>query len=220
MQTAADDVTMGQLRERCRSRQQKEIVAAGEPQPIPSAGEEEVGVVKERVQLDNEHVLEPFTLMAHKPNYLLFFAYNSGGYNTAPFNEQYGDDDMRFDDMEAQFQLSVKFPLMTDLFDTSMDMYAAYTNRSFWQVFNDDISSPFRETNHEPEIWLQFHPKWNLLGFNNTLNRIGFSHQSNGQGGVLSRSWNRAYAHISLERRQSGNRSQTMGPHSGIGGRR
>ncbi|WP_028579115.1 phospholipase A [Desulfogranum japonicum] len=201
METAADDVTMGQLRERCQNRQQKETAVKAVPEQagISTKNKIEVGVVEERVKLDNEHVLEPFTLMAHKPNYLLFFAHNSDGYNEDPFNEQYGVQDVRFDDMEAQFQLSVKFPLMTDLFGSSMDIYAAYTNRSFWQVFNDDISSPFRETNHEPEVWLQFHPEWNMLGFNNTLSRIGFSHQSNGQGGTLSRSWNRVYANITLE---------------------
>lgn len=29
-----------------------------------------------------------------------------------------------------------------------------YTNQSFWQMYNRDYSEPFRETNHEPAIWL------------------------------------------------------------------
>ena len=63
----------------------------------------------------------------------------------------------------------------------------AYTNKSYWQVYNKDLSRPFRETNHEPELILQLTPTWK------TVNRINISlnHQSNGQASILSRSWNR-----------------------------
>jgi phospholipase A1 len=81
-----------------------------------------------------------------------------------------------------------------------MDLYGAYTNRSFWQVYNGAYSKPFRETNHEPEIWAQFGNDWTLFGFANTLNAVGLVHQSNGQGGVLSRSWNRLYANFIFEK--------------------
>jgi len=39
-----------------------------------------------------------------------------------------------------------------------------------------------------------------LLGFTNAWNSFGVVHQSNGQGGNLSRSWNRVYAWLTLER--------------------
>jgi len=81
-----------------------------------------------------------------------------------------------------------------------MDIYGAYTNRSFWQVYNSKESAPFRETNHEPELWAQFHPGWELFGFTNTWNSFGVVHQSNGRGGILSRSWNRVYAWMTVER--------------------
>jgi len=161
--------------------------------------EKQVGVVSERLRQDEQNVLEPFTLMAHKPNYILLATYNASGYNPDPYREQYKNPSLELDDTEAQFQVSIKTPLAIGLFDT-FDIYAAYTNRSFWQVYNDDISSPFRETDHEPEIWAQFNPNLEFHGFTNTANMVGFVHQSNGQGGVLSRSWNRIYANFVFEK--------------------
>ncbi len=156
-------------------------------------------MVVDRLTEDKKNVLQPFTLMAHKPNYFLAGAYNSKGYDPELFPEQYRDPSIEFDDTEAQFQISLKVPLWVDLFD-KVDIYAAYTNRSFWQVYNTELSSPFRETNHEPEVWAQFTPSWEILGFRNLANSFGMVHQSNGQGGVLSRSWNRVYANFVFAR--------------------
>lgn len=189
---AEDDITVGQLRLECQK-----LISEGRRSEIP--GQEEMPVVSERMMEDREHVLEPFTLMAHKPNYLLVASYNSAGYNAETFQEEFDDPSYTLDDVEAKFQLSIKFPLLVDIFDTA-DIYAAYTNRSFWQVYNTEESSPFRETNHEPEVWVQFHPKWEILGFTNTWNSFGFNHQSNGRDGPLSRSWNRLFAWITFER--------------------
>jgi phospholipase A1 len=144
-------------------------------------------------------VLQPFTLMAHKPSYYLFGAYNQSGYSTEYYERHFDNPDVTFDDTEAQFQFSLKIPLGVNLFKT-FDIYAAYTNRSFWQLYNEDISRPFRETNHEPEAWLQFTPGWEIFGFKNSANAIGVVHQSNGRGGELSRSWNRIYANFVFQR--------------------
>ena len=189
MQHADDSTTIGVLRLQC----QKQIHDGTD-----RVQDKESSVVSERFREDKEHVLQPFTLMAHKPNYILIGAYNTAGYDSTLYQEQFDDPSLHTDDTESQFQLSVKFPLAVNLFDT-MDIYAAYTNRSFWQVYNEN-SSPFRETNHEPEGWLQFNPKWEFFGFTNTANIFGIVHQSNGRGGVLSRSWNRLYANFLVER--------------------
>ncbi|WP_028584865.1 phospholipase A [Desulfogranum mediterraneum] len=189
-----ETMTVAQLRLKC----QKEISTGA------YVFQEKVGekpqLVKERIRMDREHVLQPFTLMTHKPNYMLLAAYNNSGYDATLYRQEFNEPDFDFDDTEVQFQLSIKFPLMVDLFNDTMDIYAAYTNRSFWQFYNSDESSPFRETNHEPEIWAQFHPNWEILGFTNTWNSFGIVHQSNGRGGILSRSWNRVYAWITFER--------------------
>lgn len=69
-------------------------------------------------------------------------------------------------------------------------LWAAFTQQSYWQLFNGAQSSPFRETNYEPEVIGSFgtgNPEgWKLLN-------LGLSHQSNGQSNPLSRSWNRVY---------------------------
>ncbi len=168
----------------------------------------EVAVVEDRMRHDRKHVLQPFTLMAHKPTYILLGAYNANGYDATLWQEAFNEPDFEWEDTEAQFQLSIKFPLLVNLFDDTFDIYGAYTNRSFWQIYSED-SSPFRETNHEPEVWVQFHPGWELWGFRNTWNSFGVNHQSNGRGGDLSRSWNRVYAWFTVER---GNLAMSIKP--------
>ena len=190
IETASDSTTIGELRAKCTKQSDGEV---------STVQDEQLTAVDVRLKQDKENVLQPFTLMPHKPNYFLAAAYNSDGYNAELFRQQYDDSNIELDDTEAQFQISIKVPLGVDLFDT-FDIYAAYTNRSFWQVYNSEISSPFRETNHEPEAWVQFTPGWEIFGFRNSANAFGFVHQSNGQGGVLSRSWNRVYANFVFQR--------------------
>jgi phospholipase A1 len=186
MEQASDSTTMGELRTQCQQQMDEQTSTEQATDTLPTSN---------RLKADRKNALQPFTLMSHKPNYFLAAAYNSDGYSSKYFQEQYDDPTLEFDDTEAQFQVSLKVPLGLDVFNT-FDVYAAYTNRSFWQVYNKDNSSPFRETNHEPEAWLQFTPGWDILGFKNVANAVGIVHQSNGRAGVLSRSWNRVYANF------------------------
>ena len=186
LQHSSESTTVGEIRARCAKQTEDQSPAETDSQPV---------VVRDRLKEDKENLLQPFTLMAHKPNYFLAAAYNSKGYDAQLFQEQYRDPSIEFDNTEAQFQISIKTPLWVGLFD-KVDIYGAYTNRSFWQVYNSELSSPFRETDHEPEIWAQFTPTWEIFGFKNLANSVGFVHQSNGRGGVLSRSWNRVYANF------------------------
>ena len=190
MQKAGDDVTIGDLRAKCKA---EELTVADK------AEKEEKGIVEGRIYTDDENVLRPFTLMAHKPNYILFASYNDKP-NNDPWREVSGDPNLELDNVEAQFQVSIKVPLAIDLFKDKMDIYAAYTVRSFWQVYNNELSSPFRETNYEPEAWLQFRNDWSIFGFKNSVNMIGFVHQSNGRNDPISRSWNRIFANFVVER--------------------
>jgi len=157
-------------------------------------------VIEERLTIDRSNQFKPFTLMAFKPNYMIPVAYNHTGYDAAAFQQIPEDQNTTFDNVEAQFQISIKTPLAVDLFDKDISLYTGYTNRSFWQVYNKQISSPFRETNHEPEIWLQTVNSTGFRNFDNRINKIGISHQSNGRSGSLSRSWNRIYASFGFEK--------------------
>jgi phospholipase A1 len=139
--------------------------------------------------------------MAHESNYLLAGAYNFQGWSSSLYEEA-SSKNISFDNIEVQFQLSIKTPLAIDLFDKDIGIFAAYTMRSFWQAYNSDISSPFRETNHRPEVWIQSEHDWELFGIKNTLNVFGVVHQSNGQVAELSRSWNRLFAGFLFEKDQ------------------
>jgi phospholipase A1 len=53
---------------------------------------------------------------------------------------------------------------------------------------------------HEPEIYLSFLTEAELFGVAARAVSIGFTHQSNGRSGPLSRSWNRVFADAQLVR--------------------
>ena len=142
--------------------------------------------IEERRQLERESSLNPYAITAHRRNYLLPLSYNDN-----PDGAGLAGDSSTTDRAEMKFQFSAKFNLIEDLFDDNGDLYFAFTQRSWWQAYNDDSSSPFRETNYEPEVFLDFDNRWSLFGWTNINNRLAFNHQSNGRSGDQSRSWNR-----------------------------
>jgi len=95
-------------------------------------------------------------------------------------------EDFHDKDMEVIYQLSAK----VRLFD--MNLYFAYSQKSFWQAFNSSDSSPLRETNYNPELFYRIPPGSGLLLDNLGLD-AGVEHESNGRSLPLSRSWKRAY---------------------------
>ncbi|WP_163339028.1 phospholipase A [Desulfopila sp. IMCC35008] len=198
--TAPDTMTLGEARRICST---NPLVDTEDIDATKTNGAEadKKGRINERLAVDDSNIRKPFTLMSHQNNYILVASYNFQGWDVSRYQDFFGLDDIETDDLEVQFQLSIKTPLAVDLFDNRLDIFAGYTVNSYWQFYNDDASSPFRETNHEPEVWLQVRPeKLEILGFSNTVNGIGMNHMSNGQGGSLSRSWNRVYGFFAFER--------------------
>jgi len=90
---------------------------------------------------------------------------------------------------QVKFQVSAKYNLF---YPSSIGWYVAYTQRAFWNLYND--SAPFWEFNHEPEIFFLFESNNNPFGWNTgILDHIQLSpifHRSNGKDGLDSRSMN------------------------------
>lgn len=100
---------------------------------------------------------------------------------------------------EMRIQLSVRTKLAQGLLThgetTRRDsLWFAYTQQSYWQLFNGPLSRPFRNTDHEPEL-IYVYPLDAPLprGWRLRYGGVGVVHQSNGQSLPLSRSWNRVY---------------------------
>ncbi len=192
-ETADDATTLAEIRKQCAMASD----SADEPeglvsQEAPGTADAETppSLVEQRLAVEREAAARPFSILAHKPNYFLVAAYNWEGWES----------DIKNNDIESQFQLSLKVPLAVGLFGDRMDLYGAYTNRSFWQMYDSENSEPFRETNHEPELWVQFRNDWKIWGMTNSVNSFGWIHQSNGRSGDFSRSWNRLYASFLFDR--------------------
>ena len=156
----------------------------------------EISAFDQRMDIERETRFKSFVLTPHKPNYLLPIAYNEN----PNYASQATIDDAALDNNEVKFQFSMKFPMVEDLFGEQGALYFAYTNLSFWQAYNSDTSSPFRETVHEPEVFISFPARGEYLGFKNRLMQFGLVHQSNGRSGIQSRSWNRIYADFIFQR--------------------
>lgn len=94
--------------------------------------------------------------------------------------------------MEAEFQLSLKKQVSYDLFGFNEYIYFAYTQKVWWQIYSE--SAPFRETNYLPEMFISIP---SLASVDDKIGlkalKFGFLHESNGQEGYRSRSWNRLY---------------------------
>ncbi|WP_157368857.1 phospholipase A [Algicola sagamiensis] len=146
----------------------------------------------------NRNVITP-----HKKNYLLPVSYVSHPNDEPQPNQTTEAVDL--DNMESKFQFSIKVPVFSKLFAEDDALFFAFTSVSYWQVYNNDISSPFRETNYEPEIfWVKpVQLDWlglDWLGLDASLLVLGINHQSNGQNVPFSRSWNRIYADVIWEK--------------------
>lgn len=167
------------------------------PESIAKRAEKAKGLFQQRVNREASTVDNPFVLTPHKPNYFLPIAYTSNPNDRAFL----GDDETEsLQSVEFKFQLSVKFPVGYDVVGRNSSLWFAYTQQAFWQAYNSDISAPFRDTNHEPEVFVVDKPKSGFLGVKPSYIAYGFNHQSNGQSGDLSRSWNRFYVDFLFER--------------------
>lgn len=150
-----------------------------------------------------------FVVRTYQPNFVLPLHYSSS-INQVPSTPSRGlaTGLPSYRRVDAKLQISLRAKMAEGLLLPDADLWFAYTQRSFWQVWNPQQSSPFRNTDYQPEaIYVVPVPKaWRALpgGWQWRMGQLGIVHQSNGQSGALSRSWNRVYAGTILTRGQFG----------------
>ena len=159
----------------------------------------------ERWELDTTAVRGTFLITPYKPIYILLGKYTSNP-NEQPRSENDSPEyitpeGINYDNMELKFQLSFKTKVLQKVLWGKADLWVAYTQKSFWQIYNTELSRPFREINYEPEVILNFPVKFRFFGFKTRMVGISFNHLSNGKSEPFSRSLNRVILHAGLERK-------------------
>lgn len=141
----------------------------------------------------------------YKPVYILLANYSSD-INTRPVSDNprnSSNEPIGLDPTELKFQISFKTRAIKNLFGKKVkgDIWLAYTQTSRWQLYNAELSRPFRETNYEPELLLTVPTPYAFWGIEGAFAGIGVNHQSNGRANPLSRSWNRIIFQLAFQAR-------------------
>jgi phospholipase A1 len=158
----------------------------------------------ETVKSEYKSLLDkPYILLPHEDVYFLPVVYNASP-NNKPFvdyneNPEFSDRGDFNDNLESEFQISFLLLTNKNIWGTGFNTFIGYTHRAFWQIYNEDWSRPFRETNYKPEIFARylFEKPSTFFGLNIIAYDFGLIHESNGQIQELSRSWNRAFLRLS-----------------------
>ena len=144
--------------------------------------------------LDKKYILLP-----HKGNFLLPFSYNfkpnHSAQDSLDSGQQFSERGEFNQNMETEFQISFMVLTSRNIFNTDLNLFVGYTHQAWWQVFNEEWSRPFRETNYAPELFVReiFDSPKKFLGLDYLAYDVGVIHQSNGEIQELSRSWNRIF---------------------------
>jgi phospholipase A1/A2 len=157
----------------------------------------------DRWELDPSADRGRFLLRPYKPMYVMIGEWSSDRNElpVSPNPNNVADVRLSTRRTEAKFQLSLKTKVWEDLLGGNGDLWLAYTQTSYWQVYDSAASRPFRESNYEPEVMAMFRTNYRLLGWDGRLAGLALNHQSNGRSEPLSRSWNRLIGQIGLERK-------------------
>lgn len=140
-------------------------------------------VLEERAESQKAVANNPFAIVFYKPTYILPFYYTVSPYHSVYNGNTPDNQTVRSQEFKAQFSFMV--PLWHDILGKDSVLNAAYTQQMYWQFYTK--SQYFRETNYQPELFLT------KKVMKNFWLSLGAEHQSNGRGGDMERSWNRAY---------------------------
>jgi len=139
--------------------------------------------------LQSQSVNNPYVVALYEPTYLIPLVYTSS-WNSA--DQMDTPNSEKLNNIETKFQISLKAQIWKNFFNYKNSLNLAYTQTSFWQVYNNPTF--FRESNYQPEIFFSNSIDKHLMShivFN--FFNIGALHESNGRGGTYERSWDRMY---------------------------
>jgi phospholipase A1 len=147
-----------------------------------------------------------FNYTGYRPNFFMPL-HEMRSVNRRPTSPTRGTADNlpKYQNGETKLQLSMRTKVLENTLLPQADLWVAYTQQSMWQLWNNEQSAPFRNTDYQPEvIYVVPTPdSWQTLplGWSWRMSQFGLVHQSNGQTDRLSRSWNRVYAQVGMERK-------------------
>jgi phospholipase A1/A2 len=173
--------------------------ASRPPSHTPPGSADNSSLMGQRWELDPETRHDIFSIRPHKQVYVLPVRYTTN-VNNQPSSPTQGTvpQSLGYISTEVKFQFSFKMKALE--VRERLDLWIAYTQLSFFQMYNKSKSAPFRESNYEPEIMGVIHTDYDVLGLKGRFINLGIVHQSNGRQEPLSRSWNRIYAQFGFER--------------------
>ncbi len=114
-----------------------------------------------------------FGLRPYRENYLLPYGYQKNKYKSYLPTDEYKN-------YEAELQVSLKLNIGNNLLGLSEKYYMSYTHTAFWQIYAQ--SSPFRETNYNPEAFVIFPVSDRKTFIHLRSIKLALAHRSNGVG--------------------------------------
>lgn len=143
--------------------------------------------------------MRSFRLLPYDANYFLVTQTHPINRAVLHYARRYAHD---LKPAEAKFQFSVAFSMWDNILGNQSWLGFSYTQRVWWQLLSPVISSPFRETNYEPQLFIAWRTQLSRWGWQFNQLELGFNHQSNGCAYRTSRSWNRLYARFLAQQGQ------------------
>lgn len=175
--------------------------------PVPAAAQQPTSdsFLARYWELSDADKRGTFNYTAYRPNYFLPWRVMRS-LNRHPDSPTRGvaSDQPQYQHAESKLQLSIRTKVLERVPWLDADLWVAYTQQSMWQLWNQSASSPFRNSDFQPELIVVVPTPRGLrelpLGWTWQMAQLGLVHQSNGQAGALSRSWNRIYGLLGVER--------------------
>ena len=104
-------------------------------------------------ELDREDQQGTFHLMEYQPMYIMPMRFTD-----CPTKQPQSlnperpiPESRKYQNVELKFQVSLKTKILQDAFAKG-DVWVAFTQQAYWQIYNGSLSRPFRELNYEPEL--------------------------------------------------------------------